>query len=136
MRNQGADQDPNPDPNLNPNPDLHRDLGPALKQNQQNQEVSAIVICNILCNENAKIIFNWLFFFTIGKSQSHKTKTVKMSKKKMMKLMKKQDKEIGNCLRNMMKNGLKSINQYRYSSDKNMRILAEKYQQALDPLMV
>lgn len=47
-----------------------------------------------------------------------------------------QDKVAGACLLDMMKNGLKAINKYRYSSHKEMRVLAEKYQQALDQSLV
>ena len=47
-----------------------------------------------------------------------------------------QDKVAGACLLDMMKNGLKAINKYRYSSHKEMQVLAEKYQQALDQSLV
>lgn len=42
----------------------------------------------------------------------------------------------GEGLQEMMKYGLKAINEYKYSSNKAMRALAEKYQAALDMSLV
>ena len=47
-----------------------------------------------------------------------------------------QDKVAGAILLDMMKNGLKAINKYRYSSHKELQVLAEKYQLALDQSLV
>ena len=47
-----------------------------------------------------------------------------------------QDEEVGQYLMDMMKNGLKAINQYKYSGEESQRILAEKYQEALSTSLV
>lgn len=69
-------------------------------------------------------------------SKKNKPKKKKMSKKEMRRLMAEQDRLAGQGLHDMMKYGLKAINEYKYSSNKAMRMLAEKYQAALDMSLV
>ena len=47
-----------------------------------------------------------------------------------------QDEEVGQYLMDMMKNGLRAINQYKYSGEESQRVLAEKYQEALSRSLV